>query len=59
MALAERRRTCCPFQNRVRADEVLGPTFGKIPKAAEHVLLDLVLKPHAPVKLDVMGDSLA
>src|SRR5215471_9667159 len=57
MALAERGRTCCPLQNRVRADEVLGPTFGKIPEATEHVLLDSVLKPHASVKPDVMGDS--
>jgi hypothetical protein len=58
MALAERGRTGCPLQNRVCADEVLGPSFGKLPEATEHVLLGFVLKPHAPVKLDVTGDSL-
>ena len=58
MALAERERTCCPLQNRVCADEILGPTFGKIPEATKHVLLSSVLKPHAPVKLEVTGDSL-
>src|SRR5713226_5162502 len=59
MALPDRGRTCCPFQNRVRLDELLGPTLGKIGEAVEHVCLDLVLEPHTPVQLDVTIDSLA
>jgi hypothetical protein len=59
MALTDRGRTCCPFQNRVRLDELLGPTLGKIREAVEHVCLDLVLEPHTPVQLDVTIDSFA
>ncbi|MEA2874558.1 MAG: hypothetical protein QOH67_4751 [Hyphomicrobiales bacterium] len=59
MALADRRRTCCPFQNRVGLDKLPGPILGKIREAVEHVCLDLVLKTHTPVQLDVMIDSFA
>ena len=59
MALADRRRTCCPFQNRVGVDKLLRPIPRKIRKAVEHVCLDLVLKTHTPVQLDVTIDSFA
>jgi hypothetical protein len=57
MTLADRRRTRCPLQHRVRLDKFLGPTLGKIREAVEHVCLDLVLKPHTPVQFDVTIDS--
>ena len=53
MALADRGRTCCPLQDRVRLDKFFGPALGKIREAVEHVCLDLVLKAHTPVQLDV------
>jgi hypothetical protein len=59
MALADRRRTCRPFQNRIGLDKFLGPTLGKIREAVEDVCLDLVLKTHTPVQLDVTVDSFA
>ena len=59
MALADRGRTCCPLQDRVRLDKFFGPALGKIREAVEHVCLDLVLKPHTPVQLDVTIDSFA
>jgi len=43
MALADRGRTCCPLQDRVRLDKFFGPPLGKIHEAVEHVCLDLVL----------------
>jgi hypothetical protein len=57
MALADGGRTCCPLQNRVRLDKLLGPLLGKIREAVEHVCLDFVLESHSPVQFDVTIDS--
>jgi hypothetical protein len=57
MALADRGRTCCPLQNRVGLDELLGSTAGEIRETVEHICLDLVLEPHTPVQLDMPIDS--
>jgi hypothetical protein len=57
MALADRGGTCCPLQNRVGLDEILGSTLSEIRETMEHICLDLVLEPHTPVQLYVTIDS--
>src|ERR1035438_2683494 len=37
MALADRGRTCCPLQDRVRLDKFFGPALGKIREAVGYV----------------------
>src|SRR5262245_23149811 len=59
MALADRGGSCCPLQDRFCLDKLLGPPSGKIREAVEHVCLDLVLKSHTPVQLDVTIDGFA
>jgi hypothetical protein len=57
MTLADRWRGGCPFQNCIRTDKLLGPTFSESSETTEHVCLHLVLESHASVKLNMSLNS--
>src|SRR6516162_869147 len=59
IALPDRRSAFRPLQNCIRLDELLRPAFGEGGETVEHVFLDFVLEPHAPVQFDVAINSIA